>query len=40
MTQFSEGEVCAPDFLDRYTEACRSAGPLVEFLTKSLGLAW
>jgi hypothetical protein len=26
MTRFSEGEVCAPDFLDRYTEACRSAG--------------
>lgn len=38
--RFSEGEVCAPDFLDRYTEACRSARPLVEFLTKSLGLAW
>ena len=40
MTQFSEADVCAPDFLDRYTEACRSAGPLVEFLTKALGLAW
>ena len=40
MSQFSEADVCAPDFLDRYTEACRSAGPLVEFLTKALGLAW
>jgi len=40
MTRFREADVCAPDFLDCYTEACRSAGPLVEFLTKALGLAW
>jgi uncharacterized protein (DUF2461 family) len=40
MTRFSEADVCAPDFLDRYTEVCRSAGPLVQFLTKALGLAW
>jgi uncharacterized protein (TIGR02453 family) len=40
MTRFSDREVCAPDFLERYTEACRSAAPLVEFLTKSVGLAW
>jgi uncharacterized protein (TIGR02453 family) len=40
MTRFSEADVCAPDFLERYTEACRSAGPLVQFLTKALGLAW
>jgi uncharacterized protein (DUF2461 family) len=40
MMRFSEAQVCAPGFLDRYTEACRSAGPLVEFLTKALGLAW
>ncbi len=40
MTSFSEKEVCAPDFIARYTEACRLAGPLVEFLTKSVGLSW
>jgi uncharacterized protein (TIGR02453 family) len=40
MTRFSEAEVCAPDFLDRYSQACRSAAPLVQFLTKALGLAW
>jgi uncharacterized protein (TIGR02453 family) len=40
MTRFSEADVCALDFLDRYTEACRSAAPLVAFLTKALGLAW
>jgi hypothetical protein len=40
MLQFSEADVCKPDFLDRYTAACRSAAPLVQFLTKALGLAW
>lgn len=40
MTQFSEREVCAPDFLDRYTEACRAAAPLMQFLTKALGFTW
>jgi uncharacterized protein (TIGR02453 family) len=40
MTRFSEAEACASGFLERYTEACRSAAPLVEFLTKALGLAW
>jgi len=40
MTRFSEADVCAPDFVDRYTEACRSAAPLVAFLTRALGLAW
>jgi uncharacterized protein (TIGR02453 family) len=40
MTRFSDRDVCAADFLDRYAEACRSAAPLVAFLTKSLGLAW
>ncbi len=40
MAHFSDADVCAPDFLERYTDACRSASPLVKFLTKSLGLAW
>ena len=37
---FSERDVCAPDFVERYSEVCRTAAPLVEFLTKALGLAW
>jgi len=40
MTSFSEKEVCSADFLDRYAEACRTAGPLVAFLTRALGLRW
>jgi uncharacterized protein (TIGR02453 family) len=40
MTQFSDREVCAPDFVDRYTEVCRNAAPLVKFLVEALGLKW
>lgn len=37
---FSDAQVCAPDFLDRYAEQCRAVSPLVEFLARTLGLAW
>jgi uncharacterized protein (TIGR02453 family) len=40
MTRFSEKEVCAPDFMHSYLEACRTASPLVAFLTKAVGLRW
>jgi uncharacterized protein (TIGR02453 family) len=40
MTEVSEQDVCAPDFMDRYTEACRAAAPLVQFLVKAVGLRW
>lgn len=40
MTRFSENEVCAPNFMERYLEACRKAAPLVAFLTKAVGLRW
>jgi uncharacterized protein (TIGR02453 family) len=40
MSKFSDGDACAPDFMDRYLDACRTAAPLVRFLTKALGLAW
>lgn len=40
MTRFSENEVCAPDFMEEYLEACRMASPLVAFLTKAVGLRW
>jgi uncharacterized protein (TIGR02453 family) len=39
-TSFSEAEVCASDFMDRYTEICRRAAPYISFLTKALGLSW
>lgn len=35
-----ETEVCAPDFLERYEEVCRSAAPLMRYLTAALGLPW
>ena len=40
LKEFTEAQVVAPDFLDRYTDACVGAAPLVEFLTKALELKW
>jgi len=40
MTSFTAREVTSPTFVDRYLEACRDAAPLVEFVTRSLGLRW
>ena len=39
-TSFTDAEVCALDFLDRFTEACREAGPLVSFVCKALDMGW
>lgn len=33
---FTEAEVCAPDFLDRYLDACRTVAPLLDFLAYAL----
>ena len=40
LAEFSAEEVTADDFLDRFTGACERAAPLIEFLTKGLGLRW
>lgn len=40
MNEFTEREVCARDFMDRYLEAGRAAAPLMQFLTKALNLPW
>jgi uncharacterized protein (TIGR02453 family) len=40
LTEFTERDAARPDFLDRYTASCERAAPLVEFLTKALGLRW
>ena len=37
---FTEADVVAPDFLDRYITVCRQSAPLVRFLTRALDLAW
>jgi uncharacterized protein (TIGR02453 family) len=37
---FTEAEVCAPDFIDRFAETCRVGAPFVGFLTTAIGLPW
>jgi uncharacterized protein (TIGR02453 family) len=39
-TPLTEREVCAPDFLERFTGICRKDAPLAAFLTKALDLPW
>lgn len=38
--EFSERDVVASDFLDRYVDLCERSAPLLEFLTRALGLRW
>jgi uncharacterized protein (TIGR02453 family) len=40
LVPFSQREVCAPDFADRYVASCERVAPLVMFLTCALGLPW
>lgn len=40
LAPFSEEQVTAPDFLDRYVELCRNVAPLNAFLTRALGWKW
>lgn len=37
---FTEAQVCAPDFLDRFTDACRVMASFNRFLAGALGLPW
>lgn len=37
---FTEAQVCSPRFLASYAAACRAMSPLMEFLTKAVGLEW
>lgn len=38
MTRFTQKDVTSPDFLERFTAACRDGMPLVKFLSGALGL--
>jgi uncharacterized protein (TIGR02453 family) len=40
MTPFTEDDVAGEGFLDRFSDVCEAAAPLVEFQTKALGLRW
>ncbi|HXA42065.1 MAG TPA: TIGR02453 family protein [Candidatus Solibacter sp.] len=37
---FTESEVCSPEFLDSYLAACRLANPFNAFLASALGVDW
>ena len=39
-TSFDDDDVVSPGFIDIYTDACRTAAPFSEFLTKAVGLDW
>jgi uncharacterized protein (TIGR02453 family) len=38
--ELSEAEACRPDFMARFTEACRAMKPLVGFLSRAVGIPW
>jgi uncharacterized protein (TIGR02453 family) len=40
VTNFTDQQVCAADFLDRVTRTVEAIGPFMEFLTRALGLPW
>jgi len=39
-TKFTERDACGADFLSKYATAMRTAKPMMEFLTKAVGLAF
>lgn len=40
MQEYDTRQVCSPEFMDLYLESCRTAAPLMQFLTTALGLPW
>jgi uncharacterized protein (DUF2461 family) len=38
LERFTQQHVCAPDFIDRYLDACRNVAPLVAFIARALSL--
>ena len=40
LTSFTQRQVCATDFLDRYVDSCRRVAPLVGFIARAMGLRW
>lgn len=40
MGSFTQAHVCSSKFLDLYIEECRRVSPLVQFVSKALGLPW
>lgn len=40
VVDFTEAEVCAPDFVERYANAARSGSPMMKFLCDASALQW
>ena len=40
LTEFTPADAVKNNFFDKYVESCERAAPLLEFLTKALGLRW
>ena len=40
VANLTEKQVCAKDFLDKYETLCRTAAPLMSFLTRAVSLPW
>jgi len=40
LTPFTQRDACAPGFLEIYAATARAARPLMEFLTRAVGLDW
>ncbi len=38
--RLAESDALADDFVDRYVNLCRGAGPFAQFLTEAVGLPW
>lgn len=39
-TRFTQQQACAPDFLDRYAQACKKTAPLLRFVSDAVGVEW
>lgn len=40
LNEFTEADVVADGFIERFADSCARAAPLIEFQTKALGLRW
>jgi len=37
---FTQTQACAEDFVERFTGACKKASPLMEFVSRAVGVPW
>lgn len=39
-SHFTDEEICSPNFIDEYTDACYGVSPMVEYLSETIGLSF